>query len=394
MKHKVYYGEYTLQHWIDLMLSEDIIMPPYQRSFVWNEEMVQRMVKNLGHRYFVPPIIIGQYNDGGQIKNLILDGQQRLTSLLLAKLDIFPDKTKFASTLKVMMDENDDPTDNDDSYKSICDWTYRKITEGNRSIEQVKSSLSDKKDYYKHIDYHANDQFFENNYLGFCYLIPKATENSQQQRYYSSLFRSINAQGVALLAQESRESLYFLDASKANFFKPDFIESINIKTNRGITHIDFARFLALLSNYKAQGNYNKIAAGIKKDFESYYEDFIQAKVNDEDSEKFGKFSQMFPSDELPVRSEKLKERIHDLKLQEKTYNSIINLDIDFLGLVYYVLFEGKDIDLSRKVSLKDNLQQKIKLMKKDSNHTKNPSGLTNVRERIKASLNIYKRYSV
>lgn len=30
MKNKVYYGEYTLKHWIRLILREEIVMPEYQ----------------------------------------------------------------------------------------------------------------------------------------------------------------------------------------------------------------------------------------------------------------------------------------------------------------------------------------------------------------------------
>lgn len=37
MKNKVYYGEYTLKHWIRLMLREEIVLPEYQRHFVWSE---------------------------------------------------------------------------------------------------------------------------------------------------------------------------------------------------------------------------------------------------------------------------------------------------------------------------------------------------------------------
>lgn len=37
MMNKVYYGEYTLEHWIKLMLTRNIELPNYQRHFVWRE---------------------------------------------------------------------------------------------------------------------------------------------------------------------------------------------------------------------------------------------------------------------------------------------------------------------------------------------------------------------
>ena len=44
MERKVYYGEYTIQHWIDLMLSGDIELPNYQRSFVWDIDGVKKLI--------------------------------------------------------------------------------------------------------------------------------------------------------------------------------------------------------------------------------------------------------------------------------------------------------------------------------------------------------------
>ena len=390
MKHKVFYGEYSLQHWIDLMLSGDIVMPKYQRSFVWDEEMAVQMILNLKHKHFVPPVIIGQYSSNGTQQNLILDGQQRLTTLLLSILGIFPDKTKFASTLKKLMDENDDPVETDDSYTAICDWTFEKLTAGHRTVDDIRMNYD--RALYKTVNYQVGGDFFTTTYLGFCYLVPKTDNVTAQQRYYSSLFRSINAQGVALIPQESRESLYFLDESKAGFFKPDFIDTVNIKSSRGITHIDYARFLALLSNYKKEGAYNKVAVGQKKDFEPYYEDYIQAVVDDADSPRFGKYSSMFPEATYQIRIENLKKHIDDMKLREKTYSSIIFLDLDFFGLIYHVLYEGKVIDLSRVGQLQSQLQQKAKRFKADAKHSKNPASVTHLRNRMKESIDTYKKF--
>lgn len=392
MKHKVFYGEYSLQHWIDLMIKGDIEMPEYQRYFVWDEEMTTNMILNLKSNFFVPPVIIGQYQTETTKKNLILDGQQRLTSLLLAKLGVFPDKAKFASTLKKLMDENDDPVDSDESYIAICDWTYTKLTLGKKKIEDIKANIDGT--LYKDVNYKVGGDFFTTHYLGFCYLVPSTSEETPQQKYYSTLFRSINAQGVALIPQESRESLYFLDASKSGFFKPSFIESINIKGGKGITHIDYARYLALISNYKKEGAFNKVAVGCKKAFEPFYEDYIQSVVDEEDSPKFGHHPTLFPADVLETRLESLKQHIEELNLKEKTYSSIINLDVDFFGLIYYVLFEGKVIDFTKKVQLQSQLNQRAKKFKDDKKHSKSPASVTYLRDRIKESLNIYKKFLV
>lgn len=393
MKHKVYYGEYSLQHWIDLMLSGDIELPVYQRYFVWDEDMAKSMILNLKKNFFVPPVIIGAFNTADGQKNLILDGQQRLTTLLLAKLKVFPDKSKFASTVKQLVDENDDPVENDETYTAICDWKYEKLINGERKIDKIMESI-DKTLYKTDVDYQVGGDFFTSHYLGFCYLVPDTTIENAQQKYYSTLFRNINAQGVALIPQESRESLYFLDSSKSGFFKPDFIENINIKSIRSITHIDYARFLALLANYKTQGAFNQIAVGQKKDFEPFYEDYIVAVVDDTDSPVFGHFSEMFPIDTLQSRLDSLRDSIENLGLREKTYSSIIFLDLDFFGLIYHVLFEGRTIDFTQKVQLQSQIQQKAKRFKNDKKHSKNPASVTHLRNRIKESVNTYKKFLV
>ncbi|MBR1379003.1 MAG: DUF262 domain-containing protein [Bacteroidaceae bacterium] len=390
MKHKIFYGEYTLQHWIDLMLSGNIEMPVYQRYFVWDEEMAKDLLTNIKKTLFVPPVIIGSFDDNRIKKNLILDGQQRLTSLLLARLGIFPDKKKFTATLHQYIDENDDTRDNNDEYSVLCDWTYKKLLEKSNKIDEIKANIDTS--VYKTVDYKVGGNFFEEHYLGFCYLVPITDDQNAQQKYYSSVFRSINAQGVALIPQESREALYFLDSSKVLYFKPGFIESINIKGSRGLTHIDFARFLAFLANYKHENNINKVAAGIDGDTEKFYESYITAVVDDRDSSRFGKFSSMFPGDCLTTRMEHLKETIEGLDFQTTTYNSIIFLDIDFFGLVYHVIFEGKEIDLTNKDELKEKLRKNAEKFKKDKDHAKNPSAITRVRNRIKNSISIYRKY--
>lgn len=72
MNPKVYYGEYSLKHWIDLMLSGNITLPEYQRSFVWKESAVKDFIKAIGKKEFVPPVILGNFEDKN---NYIIDGQ-------------------------------------------------------------------------------------------------------------------------------------------------------------------------------------------------------------------------------------------------------------------------------------------------------------------------------
>lgn len=56
MKNKVYYGEYTLKHWIRLMLREEIVLPEYQRHFVWSERDLKRLITSFKEGQFVQPV--------------------------------------------------------------------------------------------------------------------------------------------------------------------------------------------------------------------------------------------------------------------------------------------------------------------------------------------------
>ena len=90
MNNKVYYGEYSLKHWIDLLLQKNIVLPDYQRIFVWDKDKVIKLLKSIDCNYFIPPITIGAYRQENGSHNLIIDGQQRLTSLLLSCLQLYP----------------------------------------------------------------------------------------------------------------------------------------------------------------------------------------------------------------------------------------------------------------------------------------------------------------
>lgn len=126
MESRVYYGEYSLKHWIDLMLKRNIVLPEYQRSFVWNDKDIKRLIASLKSGQFVQPVTIANYTDGNKKENIILDGQQRLTSLLLTLLGYIPDKSKFAEIDEIASgdDSIEDPIDL--AQKSIG-WTFEKL---------------------------------------------------------------------------------------------------------------------------------------------------------------------------------------------------------------------------------------------------------------------------
>lgn len=247
MNNRVYYGEYSLKHWIDLILKKNIILPEYQRFFVWNEKKVETLIKTFKDKQFVPPVTVGAFKNNDTNQNLILDGQQRLTSIFLTYLGLFPDETTYKNAIETFADENDDEEEPEEKLDNVLEWKFDKLTNKGQSRKDILNNVTEGN--YKKIDFGIDDSFLETNFLGFSYLVPSVSNDNEQQKYYSSVFRNINVQGQALLPQESRASLYFLDKDLAPFFKPDFSKEYVVKSVSSTTKIDFVRCLAYVSQY-------------------------------------------------------------------------------------------------------------------------------------------------
>lgn len=391
MENRVYYGEYTLKHWIDLILKKNIILPDYQRHFVWNKKQVETLINSLKLKQFVPPITIGAFKNS-EVQNLIIDGQQRLTSVFLAYLSLFPDSNTFKDTIKKLADENDGVDIEDEElsrFDSIIQWTFKSLLERGSTKEKILSNLMDGN--YKHVDFNVDDNFFKNTFLGFSYLVPDNQSDTNQQKYYSSVFRNINIQGEALLPQESRASLYYLDKDLTQFFEPDFINQISIKNTSLESKIDFVRYLSLLSQYRIEERPNEVAKRYGRAMEKYYELYIYSVVGEIETNTFFKFNDTFTDKEFESHYLILRQTIESLELNI-VFNSIIDLDMYLFGLIYVTIFKKKSVDISKKDELKDKIARKIESLKKTENHKNSPSALKYLRARIHSSVLIYKRY--
>jgi uncharacterized protein with ParB-like and HNH nuclease domain len=389
MENKVYYGEYSLKHWIDLILKKNIILPEYQRYFVWKEDDVRTLINTFKEKRFVPPVTIGALKNMDSNQNLILDGQQRLTSILLAYLGLYPDEKTYKATIEKFANENDDEDDKEE-FDNVIEWTFATLSEKGNTKEKILESI--KEGNYKTIDLEINDDFLKDTFLGFSYLVPHTLNEIEQQKYYSTVFRYINIQGKTLLPQESRKSLYFLDKNLAQFFEPDFCKSLTTKIVGSEQKFDFVRCLSLLSQYYKDKNANNIAkyhAG-KEKMEKYYEEYIYAMADENDSNKFVGFSTVFPDKNYKTRFDSLKDSISALEIP-KQYSSMIESDVYLLGLIYEIVFEGNAVDNTKRSELKSKLEGKITEFKGDTSHTKSPAALKHLRNRIDASIGIYKK---
>lgn len=405
LENRIIYGEYSLKHWINLMLKKDIVIPPYQRRFVWTKEKSEELIRSFEDNLFVPPVTIGNFrkneSSNNQSENLILDGQQRLTSILLAYLKIFPDKSfiqkhgskKFEVEEINFVDENDDPSDDEnEGINKYIYWRFDDLIQEGKSEKQIQDEVRNNK-FYNLVDNDLDENFFSDHYLGFCYLVPQTENTRDEQKYYSSVFRNINVQGVSLLTQESRESLYYLDEELVEYFDPKFTKNLTVTNKNQRSKIDFVRFLALLSQYKYLGDAAPVARGYAKNTEELYENYIQFIVAGDEKSK-DNFSTI-PNDLRDGGYRSYIEKIHEtIKLLglERKYDSIIDLDTYLFGLIYFVLFEGRDVDLQESEELIYNLNEVKNEFKLNSLHTRNPSALKYLRERMLKSITVYKDF--
>jgi hypothetical protein len=416
MDSRVYYGEYSLKHWIKMMLSRNIILPEYQRSFVWEEKDVRRLVDSIHHGQFVQPVTIALYkvDEGMPGQNLIIDGQQRLSSILLAYLGYMPDKNKFEKPEILASDEDDaaDEALDETTRRGPIKWRFGELFEdGGDNNEGAIRKRMEKDSRYFPLDLNLPEGFFDKTFLGYSYIVPSTADAHVIQRGFSQLFRDINYFGKKLSALESRRSLYYLNADLLPYLEGQTTDKKDVLCNMRLVDkmqpikIDFVRYLSIISQYTITENPDKVLVGYSASStrESFYADYVSylLGLEQEDREwKFDGFSfaDTFPQQCWKERYERLRESVERLrpmfKIAEKktdAFASWIDADYWFFGLIYAIVFAGK--------TLKDDLTGLDKVIneeiaeKKDWDYyAKTPNRLGNLRDRLGRSIDIIWEY--
>lgn len=416
MDSRVYYGEYSLKHWIQMMLTKNIILPEYQRSFVWDERDIIRLLQSIDDGQFVQPVTIALYKveEGMPSQNLIIDGQQRLSSILLAYLGFMPDKNKFERPEALASDEDDaaDEVLDETTRRGPIKWRFSEllVDRGENTEDAIRKRLG-QDDRYMPLKVQLPENFFDKAFLGYSYIVPSTTNAKEIQRGFSMLFRDINYFGKKLSALESRRSLYYLNADLLPYLegqtaeKKDVLCNIRLMDKMQPIKIDFVRYLSIISQYTITENPNKVLVGYSASSsrESFYADYVSylLGLEQEDREdKFNGFSygETFPENCWKERYDWLKEAIERLrpmfKMAEKNkdaFPSWIDADYWLFGLIYSIVFAG--------MTLKDDLtgidtaiNNEIAEKKKGDYYAKSPNRLGNLRDRLGRSIDIIWEY--
>lgn len=406
------------------MLTGNIVLPEYQRRFVWQERDVKRLIQSLKEGQFVQPVTIALYNDGTKKKNLILDGQQRLTSLLLAYLGYFPDKKKFEEVASDSIASEDDSASDDateTSQKRII-WKFPELLKLGNTKESILKKIDNSK--YKRLTSELftslDDSFFEKTCMGFSYIVPETTDATTIQTSFSKLFRNINYFGKKLDALESRKSLYYQNVRYTKYFDgkcedgTDVLGDLSILENLQPHKIDFVRYLAMISQFYVSDR--KDAKDIMVGYsayssrESYYADYVCYLLGIEQEDRVNKFNEFhfeecFPSDAWKSRFVSLRDALQRIRpimeLKDgKSFGTWFEADYWLFGLFYFILFAGKSLkeDLSRvdgegnTITLSDEIKMKINGYKDNQSLQKNANRLGYVRIRLVESYNIFSQY--
>ncbi len=404
------------------MLTSNIILPQYQRHFVWKERDVKRLLQSLKDGQFVQPVTIALYADGSKKENLILDGQQRLTSLLLAYIGYIPDTKKFETDNEERVAKEDDSAlDEENTSTEGILWQYTELLKYGKTKMDILSKVQADDRYIQFADdvlAILDDKFFKSTYLGFSYVVPISNDAATIQNNFSQLFRNINYFGKKLDPMESRKSLYYQNAVLTDYFEGKCEDGTNVlstlKIMEGIklTNIDFIRYLSTLSQFSSlRSGDDGVMVGYSaySSRESYYADYVSHILGLEQEyrvKKFDdfKFSERFPNNNWKERFKNVKDSVDRLKpimsLNDKdAFSAYYEADIWLFGLLYHILFNGKALNDSLDTdnngnadSLKHKIKSFIESVRNDTTILKNANRLGNIRKRLIKSCEIYSNY--
>lgn len=387
MNSKIYYGEYSLSEWINMLLKNDIEIPPYQRYFVWDRESVIDLIKAFKDGRYVPPITICK-SIGSDKKehNYIVDGQQRLSAIFMYKYEFY-----YNSKIK-----KDDDLIEEHVEKNYKEWTINSIINNNinKNINKIVIDEIDKKnspyecllspsEEYLKVN---KDEILEKIFLGFSYIILENTMGiNEQQKFYAQIFNDINTKGVSLTPVESRKAYYFISEKYVNLFNLNF------------ENIDFVRYLAILSEYHKSSYKNDKSLMVARNtnsgrkMENYIIEYIIS-MSENEFKKFTKIEEIFGDEQydtskgIQYLEECLKEKYY--KFDDKI--SIIYKDVKLFGLIYNVLFLHKK--LKNKSQLEQDLDLYINKIIKNEKIVKSPNSNKNLNDRLVKSIEIYNKY--
>lgn len=375
-KIQTYYGEYSLDHWLKLIKTGNLKMPEYQREFVWKNQQINELYDSFEQNIFIPPIIIVRKNN----QNYVLDGQQRLTSIVLMY------KQKLATDIKDLKEtfwEN---------WENIDDASKYKSNDENNPIKVI------------------DDKFAQSKQLGFSFILISEKDEAKANQYLASIFHRINSKGTPLNYKQNMEALKFISPNYKHLIFPERFNKYKI----GNQDFDILRYLVLLSIYDTNKNLSEFTniAKSKLDTDEYkfgrgesiptiylhtlYYDYMTA-LNDQpiSSNLFSnlnlgqdilKIIRSKTDNQIDYAFQKIEECLN--KYQWNNFSNIVEADLYFFGVVYYLIIRDGYLFKSDSKSINLIINELKEANKVNKTKTKNT--INNILARIEQSIKIWK----
>ncbi|OSB19391.1 hypothetical protein B2H94_09930 [Clostridium sporogenes] len=301
----------------------DYLLPKYQRKYVWEKVQAANLILSLIKNIPIPPIYLYYNNADG--KYVILDGQQRITTIFMYYKSVFykgsKDRKRFNfKEISTQLDKVDLYKEQLKLYKDM-DMKID-INKIKNNIKEIYNNLEKKYNIKKtNFELDTQDITFENfNEKSKRILIRKDLEvvfvqcdDKNPHRVYTEIFKLLNSAGKELSNQEIRNGVY-----SDNFLYEqidDFNEGSSIwrqiygnsRTSKDFEYL--LRFLALdrFTNYVDEKTKSEVKLDNMKNFSLGH-------IIDQYSEEFNK---RYSNDSEDINVEEINEEIKERAIQEK-----------------------------------------------------------------------------
>ncbi|MBS6508640.1 MAG: DUF262 domain-containing protein [Paraclostridium bifermentans] len=287
----------------------DYILPKYQRKYVWEKAQASNLILSLIKNIPIPPLYL--YYDNNTKKYVVLDGQQRITTVFMYYNDIFyksrngREKIDFRDVSR-MLDEVEYLIDRKGfDQKDLTKEEIKRIDGKINSIyKEIESKYNISKttfnlelgEYQKDITFSNFDEkakrILRRKDLEVVFV---ECEDKKSDKAYSEIFKLLNSAGKELSSQEIRNGVYYNNILYDKIYELNKSNTVwrKIYGAESLICKDFEyllRFLALDYYSKYNERMNKFEIEFNKAFsysniiDSYSEKFNRG-LHEDDSDK-------------------------------------------------------------------------------------------------------------
>ena len=392
-KPTIYMGSYSAEEWIKKILTKEIELPPYQRDFEWSEENGFLFADSLINKYYIPPVTLGLYED----KTYLIDGQQRLTTLLCLKYRIWS-----KSNQQIVNDDEERDDDTPEFFSKNFNFTLFQESY-DKETRHLDLNKIDHRPLIESTIEKIQSINFNEIFLSYsCIYWHKDADPNIQKRFFSETFTRINTGGQKLSGKEVRKALYWIypEIERA-LYQSDFESSIKITSNKGIQDLDYAGYLSIVfTAYKDTGTALKYSTRSNSEkFEKYVTTFISFITRDNINNTQGWWrwndtTKNYVTTENYQNFQIFFNDFFEISTTESyTFSNIYEADLYLFGIIYYI-YKGKSIDISDKEGIKNKINQKVSEKSRDSTYSKNPNALIRIRHRLDESIQLWEEFII